>query len=103
MNSLQILSYLLSAAKRTANTSFFEEAYEKLATEFDYKDNVMHHPRVTAIWNLNYSDDELAFLAYHLFLTSILKDEHFEMIKKSLINYFPIIRDEKVRYMPCYV
>lgn len=44
-------------------------------------------------------DDELAYLAYHLFLHSAEDESLQKMIQHSLDVYFPIIRDEKSPFL----
>lgn len=77
LNSLQILSYLVSAYNIT-NESKFMDAYSVLVNEYGYSRNIKN-TRITTVSDTNYSDDELGFLAYHPYIHAtsdpkILKD-----------------------------
>jgi hypothetical protein len=82
LNSLQILTYLVSAYQLTGNKTFMEawqtlynESYHGVPT--DYGRNMINQ-KITFPLDDNYSDDELAFLPYFTYFYSvlILKDAH---------------------------
>ena len=75
LNSLQILSYLLSAYRMTGNVTFvnawqmlYNGMYRGVPTEYGRN---MINQKVTFPLDDNYSDDELAFLPYFTYFYSL--------------------------------
>eukprot|EP01012_Entosiphon_sulcatum_P001335 TRINITY_DN10252_c0_g1_i1.p1 TRINITY_DN10252_c0_g1~~TRINITY_DN10252_c0_g1_i1.p1 ORF type:complete len:773 (-),score=92.28 TRINITY_DN10252_c0_g1_i1:8-2326(-) len=65
LNALQMLTWLLSAF-RVTNDTYFLDAFNDLVDNHGYAINVINQ-KITLPSDDNYSDDELAFLPYHLY------------------------------------
>jgi hypothetical protein len=82
INSLQILSHLEGAIYITGDEKF-EKAYQELITEHHYVENMiqqkMHFP-----YEINHSDDELAFLPYYSLLQNVRDPELKKQYQKSM-------------------
>eukprot|EP01012_Entosiphon_sulcatum_P007568 TRINITY_DN13878_c0_g1_i1.p1 TRINITY_DN13878_c0_g1~~TRINITY_DN13878_c0_g1_i1.p1 ORF type:complete len:778 (-),score=92.44 TRINITY_DN13878_c0_g1_i1:7-2340(-) len=65
LNSLQIMTWLLSAY-RVSKDDIFLNAFTDLAENYGYALNIINQ-KITQPSDDNYSDDELAFLPYHLY------------------------------------
>ena len=63
INSLQILSFLKSASHVTGNPKY-EKAYNYLAKEHHYLDNMLVQ-KMYGPYEINHSDDELSYLPYY--------------------------------------
>ena len=68
-NSIEILAYLASAYRITKNKKFLN-AFKYLAETHNYKENIIN-ARLTSTTEINYSDDELFFLAYMTYFYAV--------------------------------
>merc|ERR1712137_258276 len=66
LNALQILSWLLSAY-RISGDAYYKDTFDLLAYRYGYGQNIINQ-KITDPLDLNFSDDELAFLPYLLYL-----------------------------------
>jgi hypothetical protein len=66
LNSLQILSFLRVAHHVTGDSQYLDES-QRLIREFGYAGNMLNQ-KVETPWEVNHSDDELAFLPYYSLL-----------------------------------
>ncbi len=93
LNSLQILSFLISAHHITGNEKYML-AYDELVNEHGYLLNIINQ-KITKPTEVNHSDDELAFLPYYN-LIRYAKDERLqEALQKSLQRSWRIEQPEK--------
>jgi len=67
LNSLEILSHLIAAHHITGKQSYLD-VYQELVRKHHYALNTVHQ-KITQVGEVNHSDDELAFCAYHPLLT----------------------------------
>ena len=82
INSLQILSFLKSAQYVTGDKKY-ETAYNQLITEHDYAKNMIQQ-KMYGPFEINHSDDELAFLPYYCLLRYVENPKLEQIYKKSL-------------------
>lgn len=92
-----MLSFLLGAYNLTADT-YFMDHFDALFHKHEYKQNIKN-TRVTAAWNVNFSDDELNFLAYLLFSVSAASNPDLMRVGASAVrNHFRFIDAEKTPF-----
>jgi hypothetical protein len=92
LNSLEILSYLMTAEHITGDPKF-SEAYRYLVKEHGYaKNTVMQKLSHLQIWN--HSDDELAFLAYYPLMKYEKRPFLLDYYNRSLERSWQIERTE---------
>lgn len=71
LNSMQMLTWLLSAYRLTAD-DYYLDAYTLLVGDYGYAENVINQ-KITDPADVNFSDDELAFLPYLLYFYTMGK------------------------------
>jgi hypothetical protein len=82
INSLQILSFLKAASHMTGNNKF-EKAYRHLINDHGYAKNMVQQ-KMYGPFEINHSDDELAFLPYYILLRYAEDPELLTLYQKSL-------------------
>lgn len=92
INSLQILSWLLSAYRIT-NDDFFLNAYQNLTQNYFYDINVVN-AKITQTTDDNFSDDELMYLNYHSYIWNNITtlSPYFD---NSMMRSFSVIKPER--------
>lgn len=93
INSLQILSHLEGAIAITGDKKF-KKAYQELITEHHYVENMMlqkmHFP-----YEINHSDDELAFLPYYSLLQHVRDPELKKRYQKSMLRSWLVEKPDR--------
>jgi hypothetical protein len=93
LDSLEALSHLAVAYEITGESRFLQ-AYHRIATSLGYAENVAHFSDHRAP-TINYSDNELAFLAFYP-LMEIEKDAHLRApYLQGLANLFTRVQPER--------
>nr|MBI1230260.1 transcriptional regulator [Cytophagales bacterium] len=95
LNSLQILSFLKTAAYLTKNTKF-EEAYQHLVNEHGYLENA-RYAKITSPFDISHSDDILNFLPYYNLLSYLPKnDPDRDVFATSLNRTWEAVRSNRM-------
>jgi len=93
LNSLQIISFLISAHQITQDEAFMQ-AYDELVNRHGYLQNMINQ-KITKPSEVNHSDDELAFLPYYNLIRYAQDEDLQEALNKSLERSWRIERPEK--------
>jgi hypothetical protein len=93
INSLQILSFLKSAQFVTGNEKY-QKAYDNLITNYGYAKNMVQQ-KMYGPYEINHSDDELAFLPYYCLLRYAENPELKQIYEKSLQRSWNVERPDR--------
>jgi hypothetical protein len=93
LNSLQILAFL-TAAERITGDEKYRDAYHLLIEKYGYGEN-MRWQKMVHPYEINHSDDELAFLPYYTLLRYTQDHERLPVFRESLIRSWRVNRPEK--------
>lgn len=93
INSLQILSHLEGAIYITGDKKF-EKAYDKLIKEHHYVENMVQQ-KMYFPYEINHSDDELAFLPYYSLLQHVRDPELKKTYQKSLLRSWQVEQPDR--------
>lgn len=93
INSLQILSFLESAYFVTGDSKF-DQAYQNLINDHHYDKNMIQQKMFTP-FEINHSDDELAFLPYYCLLRYTRDARLKETYSKSLLRSWKVEQPDK--------
>jgi len=96
LNSLQILSFLKTAAHVTGNTKY-QEHYESLITDHGYLNNVLLEKKVFPD-QLNHSDDQLAYVAWYPLLQQEQDPQIRNMLQRSVRRHYLIEEPERASF-----
>ncbi|MCE1199281.1 MAG: hypothetical protein LWW85_09970 [Marinilabiliales bacterium] len=94
INSLQILAFLKGAAHVTGNPKY-EKAYQFLAKEQHYLDNMLVQ-KMYGPYEINHSDDELSYLPYYVLLRYGQGSPDFPIYQKSLQRSWKVEEGDRI-------
>ncbi|MEM7385925.1 MAG: two-component regulator propeller domain-containing protein [Verrucomicrobiota bacterium] len=83
LNSLSLLSYLITAHHVTGEIRYLQE-FERLVTDHHYLQNALHPKEQRGPGSGNQSDDEMAFMAFYNLMAYVEDDA----VRKQLLNAF---------------
>jgi hypothetical protein len=100
LQSLQILAYLSAAINITNDdnnsNTYYRAAFNTLINHTNQYDYNMLNTKIQSPDYDNYSDDELAWLPYFIFMfTTPLQSSRYSIIKSSLLNSWHLIAKER--------
>jgi hypothetical protein len=94
INSLQILSFLKAAYHVTGDMKF-ERAYKKLIADYHYDQNMIQQ-KMYGPFDINHSDDELAFLPYYILFRYADEPELMPVYRKSLERSWMVEKSDRI-------
>ena len=94
INSLQMLSFLKAAYHVTGEQKFMD-SYQNLISEFHFDRNMIQQ-KMYGPFDINHSDDELAFLPYYILFRYINDTDPVDIYRKSIQRSWEIERADRI-------
>jgi hypothetical protein len=94
INSLQILSFL-KAAYHVTNDKKFDTAYQDLIQKHHYAENTIQQ-KMYGPFDINHSDDELAFLPYYILFRYANEPELLPIYTKSIQRSWKVEQQDRI-------